>query len=179
MLRGFSLTPCFWSYSNQSNCDSSEDVSATCMCMREWSTPVGWIVVKLVNDLLIVCCFNFSHHVNIHLNRGGIYSSSVRNNRFEGVVHYLIILLLWHFISGEGPCAVANNPYQRKPFPVFQVLTFMFCKLTSVQVTPDGKEGHVESDVSHSGVRFKDGDHSQLHEDQKHRMLPATQTLTF
>lgn len=30
----------------------------------------------------------------------------------------------------------------------------------SVQVTPDRKEGHVEGDVSHSGVRLKDGDHS-------------------
>lgn len=36
----------------------------------------------------------------------------------------------------------------------------MFNTLTSVQVTPDRKEGQVESDVSHSGVRLKDGDHS-------------------
>lgn len=45
-----------------------------------------------------------------------------------------------------------------------------------MQVTPDGKEGHVESDVAHGGVRLKDGDHSQLHEDQEHGMLPATRT---
>lgn len=41
----------------------------------------------------------------------------------------------------------------------------------SVQVTPHRQEGHVESDVSHSGVGLKDGDHSQLHEDEKHWML--------
>jgi len=35
-----------------------------------------------------------------------------------------------------------------------------FHTLTSVQVTPDRKEGQVEGDVSHSGVRLKDGDHS-------------------
>lgn len=38
-------------------------------------------------------------------------------------------------------------------------------------MTPDRKEGQVESNVSHRGVRLKDGDHSQLHEDQKHWML--------
>lgn len=48
--------------------------------------------------------------------------------------------------------------------------------LTSVQVTPHRQEGHVESDVSHSGVGLKDGDHSQLHEDEKHWMLPVTKT---
>lgn len=30
----------------------------------------------------------------------------------------------------------------------------------SVQVTPDRKESHVESDVTHGGVRLKDGDYS-------------------
>lgn len=43
---------------------------------------------------------------------------------------------------------------------IFNILYFMFNTLTSVQVTPDRKEGQVESDVSHSGVRLKDGDHS-------------------
>ena len=51
-------------------------------------------------------------------------------------------------------------------------------KLTSVQVAPDGEEGQVEGDVSHRGVRLKDGDHGQLHEDQEHRMLSVTQRHT-
>ena len=45
--------------------------------------------------------------------------------------------------------------------------------LTSVQVCPGRQEGHVESDVSHCGVGLEDGDHSDLHEDQKHRVLPG------
>ena len=55
-------------------------------------------------------------------------------------------------ISGCSSKAVCPN--------VFNVVYFMFNTLTSVQVTPDRKEGQVESDVSHSGVRLKDGDHS-------------------
>lgn len=38
-------------------------------------------------------------------------------------------------------------------------------------MAPDREEGQVQSDVAHSGVGFKDGDYSQLHEDQKHRVL--------
>ena len=61
----------------------------------------------------------------------------------------------WAFWEG-GPSRDSNSG----------ILTFLICyisclnTLTSVQVTPDRKEGQVESDVSHSGVRLKDGDHS-------------------
>lgn len=48
-----------------------------------------------------------------------------------------------------------------------------FFQLTSVQVTPDRYESQVKSHVSHRGVRFKDGNHSQLHEHEKHWMIPV------
>lgn len=48
-----------------------------------------------------------------------------------------------------------------------------FFQLTSVQVTPDRYESQVKSHISHRGVRFKDGNHSQLHEHEEHWMIPA------
>lgn len=52
-----------------------------------------------------------------------------------------------------------------------------FFRLTSVQVIPDRYESQVKRHVSHRGVRFKDGNHSQLHEHEEHRMIPANKHL--
>lgn len=46
-----------------------------------------------------------------------------------------------------------------------------------MQVTPDGYESQVKSHVPHRGVRLKDGNHSQLHEHEEHRMIPESKTV--
>lgn len=60
------------------------------------------------------------------------------------------------------------------PVSLGNLLTYLNEKrLTSVEVTPGWQKCHVEGDISHGGVRLKDGDDGNLHEDEEYWMLPV------
>lgn len=51
------------------------------------------------------------------------------------------------------------------------------CKgLTSIQVVPEWKEGHVQGDVSHSWIGLEDGNDSKLNKHEENRVLPTKET---
>lgn len=53
-----------------------------------------------------------------------------------------------------------------------QALSHKHKELTSVKVAPDWKEGHVQCNVSHGGIRLEDRNDCELDKHEEHRVLP-------
>lgn len=52
-------------------------------------------------------------------------------------------------------------------------------RLTLIQVAPEWKKGHVESNVSHSWVGLEDGNDGKLNKHKEHGMLPRKKPKTL